>query len=186
MREQVEHADGIGPCPHRHKHVAKLRTGRIGNDALDVVLDETDGRREEGRRGANEHHHRLCARRQFKQGGEPGHHEHAGGDHGRRMYQGRDGRRPLHRVRSHVCSRNWADLPMAPMNSSKQISVSASACQPKKLIVFPVSPGAPAKIVSKSVEPISMKMAKMPSANPKSPTRLTTNALIAAAFADGL
>ena len=31
---------------------------------------------------------------------------------------------------SQVCSRNCADLPMAPMNSSRQISVSASTCQP--------------------------------------------------------
>ncbi len=84
-----------------------------------------------------------------------------------------------------VCSRNWADLPIAPMNNSRQVSVSASACQPKKSMVLPVRAGAPAKMVSKSVEPISMKIAKMPSAKPKSPTRLTTKALIAAAFADG-
>ncbi len=71
------------------------------------------------------------------------------------------------------------------MNNSRQVSVSASGCQPKKSMVLPVRPGAPAKMVSKSVEPISAKIEKMPSANPKSPTRLTTNALIAAAFADG-
>ena len=52
-------------------------------------------------------------------------------------------------------------------------------------MVLPVRPGAAWKMVSKSVEPISMKIAKMPSAKPKSPTRLTTKALIAAAFADG-
>ncbi len=86
---------------------------------------------------------------------------------------------------SQVCSRNWADLPIAPMNSNRQISVSASACQPKKSMVLPVSPCAPAKMVSKSVEPIIMKIAKMPSAKPKSPTRLTTKALMAAALADG-
>ena len=40
-------------------------------------------------------------------------------------------------------------------------------------------------MVSKSIEPISMKTEKIPSRKPKSPTRLTTNALIAAAFADG-
>ena len=87
---------------------------------------------------------------------------------------------------SQVCSRNCADLPIAPMNSSRQVSVSASACQPKKSMVLPVRPGAAAKMVSKSVEPISMKIAKMPSAKPKSPTRLTMKALIAAALADGL
>ena len=84
-----------------------------------------------------------------------------------------------------VCSRNWADLPIAPMKRSMQASVKASACQPKKSMVLPTRPGAPPKMVSKSVEPISANNAKMPSAKPKSPTRLTTNALIAAAFADG-
>ena len=84
-----------------------------------------------------------------------------------------------------VCSRNCADLPIAPMNSSRQVKVSASGCQPKKLMVLPVSPGAAPKMVSKSIDPISMNTAKMPSAKPKSPTRLTTKALIAAAFADG-
>ena len=86
---------------------------------------------------------------------------------------------------SQVWSRNCADLPIAPINSNRQVSVSASACQPRKSMVLPVSPGAPAKIVSRSVEPISAKIAKMPSAKPKSPTRLTMNALIAAAFAEG-
>src|ERR1035438_5079805 len=40
-----------------------------------------------------------------------------------------------------VCSRNWADLPIAPMNSKRQVSVSASGCQPKKSIVLPASFG---------------------------------------------
>jgi hypothetical protein len=84
-----------------------------------------------------------------------------------------------------VCSRNWADLPIAPMNSRRQVRVSASAFQPRKLMVLPVRPGAAWKMVSKSVEPTSMNTAKMPSAKPKSPTRLTTKALIAAALADG-
>ena len=87
---------------------------------------------------------------------------------------------------SQVCSRNCADLPIAPMNSSRQIKVSASACQPKKSMVLPVSEGACAKMVSKSIDCVIMKTAKMPSAKPKSPTRLTTKALIAAALASGL
>ena len=87
---------------------------------------------------------------------------------------------------SQVCSRNCADLPIAPMNSSRQIKVSASACQPKKLMVLPVSAGACANTVSRSTAPVIAKTAKMPSAKPKSPTRFTTNALIAAAFASGL
>ena len=53
---------------------------------------------------------------------------------------------------SQVCSRNCADLPIAPMNSSRQIRVSASACQPKKSMVLPVSDGACANTVSKSID----------------------------------
>src|SRR6202051_434345 len=86
---------------------------------------------------------------------------------------------------SQVCSRNCADLPIAPMNSSRQVRVSASACQPKKSMVLPVNPGAAPKMVSKSVEPISMKIAKIPSAQSTSPNRLTTKDLIATASADG-
>ena len=87
---------------------------------------------------------------------------------------------------SQVCSRNCADLPIAPMNSSRQASVSASQSKPKKWMVLPARPGAAAKICSKPTEPVSAKTRKMPSAKPKSPTRLTTKALIAAALADGL
>src|SRR6185437_1232644 len=80
-----------------------------------------------------------------------------------------------------VCSRNCADLPIAPMNKNRQVMVSASGCQPKNGMVLPTSDGACAKIVSKSTAPVSMNTEKMPSAKPKSPTRLTTNALMAAA-----
>ena len=86
---------------------------------------------------------------------------------------------------SQVCSRNCADLPIAPMNSSRQAIVSASQSTPMKWIVLPARPGAAANIWSKVTEPVSTKIRKMPSAKPKSPTRLTTKALIAAALADG-
>ena len=33
---------------------------------------------------------------------------------------------------SHVCNRNCADLPIAPMNKSRQIRVRASTSQPRK------------------------------------------------------
>ncbi len=86
---------------------------------------------------------------------------------------------------SQVCSRNCADLPIAPMNSSRQVMVSASASRPKTWTVLPTSPGAAANTCSKLTEPVSAKTRKMPSAKPKSPTRLTTKALIAAALAEG-
>ena len=60
-----------------------------------------------------------------------------------------------------------------------------SRSAPKTWIVLLASPGAAAKIVSKATEPVSVNTRKMPSAKPKSPTRLTTKALIAAALAEG-
>jgi hypothetical protein len=47
--EQVEDRAAIGADAKRHEHVAELRTGRIGDDALDVVLHQADGRGEERR-----------------------------------------------------------------------------------------------------------------------------------------
>ena len=84
-----------------------------------------------------------------------------------------------------VCSRNCADLPIAPMNSSRQVIVSASRSMPKTWTLTPTRLGAAAHTASKLTEPVSRKTRKMPSAKPKSPTRLTTKALIAAALAEG-
>ena len=58
---------------------------------------------------------------------------------------------------SQVCSRNCADLPIAPMNSSRQAMVSASQSTPKRWMVLPARPGAAAKICSKLTEPVSAK-----------------------------
>ena len=55
---------------------------------------------------------------------------------------------------SQVCSRNCADLPIAPMNSSKHVTVSASTFQLRKWKLLPTSAGACAKIVSKSIAPV--------------------------------
>ena len=50
---------------------------------------------------------------------------------------------------------------------------------------LPAMPGAARNTASKLMVPNTAKMPKMPSAKPKSPTRLTTNALMAAALASG-
>jgi hypothetical protein len=52
--KQVEHRHRVDADARRHEHVTQLRTGRIGDDALDVVLHEADRRREEGRQRADE------------------------------------------------------------------------------------------------------------------------------------
>src|SRR3546814_6846745 len=47
VREQVEHRRAIGADTRREEHVDELRTGRIGDDALDVQLRRADRRSEE-------------------------------------------------------------------------------------------------------------------------------------------
>ena len=55
---------------------------------------------------------------------------------------------------SQVCRPNCADLPMAPMNSSRQTTVSASKSQLRKCKLLPTRLGAWAKMVSKSTAPV--------------------------------
>jgi hypothetical protein len=86
---------------------------------------------------------------------------------------------------SQVCSGTCADLPMAPMNRSRQTTVSASPWNQRKSRVLPCMADALAKMVSKDTESNSQNTPKMPSAKPKSPMRLTMKALMAAALAEG-
>ena len=99
VREQVEDRRAIGADAERHEHVAELRAGRIGDDALDVVLHEADGRREEGGDGADEGHDGQRRVRQLEQRRQARHHEHAGGHHGRGVDERRDRGRAFHGVR---------------------------------------------------------------------------------------
>jgi hypothetical protein len=85
---------------------------------------------------------------------------------------------------SQVWSRNCADLPMAPMKRRRQASVSACHSMPRKRKFALARSPTRGKMPSKVTEPNSTKTRKMPSAKPKSPTRLTTKALIAAARAE--
>ena len=55
---------------------------------------------------------------------------------------------------SQVCRPNCADLPMAPMNNSRQTTVSASKSQLRKWKLLPTRLGAWAKMVSKSMAPV--------------------------------
>ena len=86
---------------------------------------------------------------------------------------------------SQVCRPSCADLPIAPMNSRIHSVVNACASKPRNSIVASALSGAAAKMVSKLMELNIRKTPMMPSAKPKSPTRLTTKALMAAAFASG-
>ncbi len=87
---------------------------------------------------------------------------------------------------SQVWRPSCADLPQAPMKSRMQIKVSVSIRIPRKPIVDPAMFGAAWRISGIEIVPKTRKQAKMPRLKPKSPTRLTMNAFIAAAFALGL
>src|ERR1700744_4339532 len=87
---------------------------------------------------------------------------------------------------SQVCRPSWADLPIAPTNSSRQQVDSASAWVPRKVKCIPTLDAAAAKTGSNCTESKMKYTAMMPSEKPKSPTRLTTKALIAAFCGAGL
>ncbi len=77
---------------------------------------------------------------------------------------------------SQACSGTWADLPQAPRRSSSPSAVSV-----------PVEAWSLwALITVKLVEPKVTKNSAMARDSPMSPTRLITNAFLAAAAADGL
>ena len=87
---------------------------------------------------------------------------------------------------SQVWSPICADLPIAPTNSSRHSKVIVSTRIPAKPMVAPAKCGAAARIAGIDTVPNTRKVPKMPSEKPKSPMRLTMNALSAAALAEGL
>ena len=96
---QVEHRRGVGRDAGGEEHVAELRAGRIGDDALDVVLHQADRGGEDRGRGADDGDDGERVRRVFEHRRQAADHEHAGGHHRRGMDQRRDRRRAFHRVR---------------------------------------------------------------------------------------
>ena len=97
--EEVEHRRLISADTCREEHVAELRTGRIGDHALDVVLCHADGGGIERRHRTDERNHSgriegiLIDRRQEADEIDTCRH------HRRRVDQGRHGRRAFHGVR---------------------------------------------------------------------------------------
>ena len=99
VRHQVEDRGDPGPGPDRGGHVAKLREGGVGDDALDVVLGEGDRRGHEGGEGADDGHDQHRGFGADEDRVAAGAHVDAGGDHRRRVDQGGDRGRAFHRVR---------------------------------------------------------------------------------------
>ena len=98
VRHQMKHRHRIGRCAQRDGHVAKLRQRGIGDDALDVVLDDAQKAHEQRGDGADGHDQVQRRVRQLEQRRHARDHEYAGRDHGRGMDQRRNRCRALHRV----------------------------------------------------------------------------------------
>ena len=96
--EEVEHRRAIGAATGRKEHVAQLRTGRIGDDALDVGLHGADSGGEQTGGGTDIGDHGQRGRRHFEHRRQAADHEDAGGDHGGRVDQRRHRGRAFHRV----------------------------------------------------------------------------------------
>ncbi len=99
VRHEVEDAGPVRSHSDADEHEAQLADGAVGEDLLDVVLKKADRGREGRGEHADHRHHRHGGRAEREEEVEPRHHVDAGGHHGGRVDQRRDGRRSGHRVR---------------------------------------------------------------------------------------
>ena len=95
---QVEDAGLVGADSAGEEHVAELRDGGVGEDALDVVLDEADAGGEDGRGCADDGDDAEGVGAAVEEGVAAGDHVDAGGDHRRRVNERGDGRGAFHGV----------------------------------------------------------------------------------------
>ena len=99
VSEQMENARAIGANTERHEHVTKLRTRRIGNDTLDIVLHQTDGRCKKCSCRTYNHNDCLSSRSEFENRRHTRNHENAGGNHRGGVNKRRNRCWPLHSIR---------------------------------------------------------------------------------------
>ncbi len=106
--EQQRLEEGVGEeVEHRHperahaagqEHVAELADRRVGQDLLDVGLDEGHGGPQERGGGTDDRHHPHGRLGHVVERGQARHQVDAGGDHGGGVDQGGDRGRTLHRI----------------------------------------------------------------------------------------
>ena len=99
VRDEVEHREPVRADPGPDEHVADLAHRRVRDHPLDVPLDEGDDAGHQQRDEPEDRGEMLHLRRRLEDGVRAADEVDAGGDHRRRVDQGRDRRRALHRVR---------------------------------------------------------------------------------------
>ncbi len=99
VRHQVEDTHRVGRYTQRHEHVTELRQSGVGNHSFYIILNDAEKTHEQRVNRTNDHDERQGSVRQLEQGGHPRNHENTGGNHCRRMDQGRDRGRAFHRIR---------------------------------------------------------------------------------------
>jgi hypothetical protein len=82
---------------------------------------------------------------------------------------------------SQVCRKNWADLPMAPDEQEQAGDVRARASRRRRRPTLASTTRRRGNTSANSMEPNIQNTVMMPRTKPKSPTRLTMKALLAAA-----
>ena len=96
--EEVEDAGGVSPDSAGQEHVAELRDGGVGEDALDVVLHHADAGGEDAGGGSDDGDDAESVGRAVEQRVATRNHVDAGRDHRRRVNESGDGCGAFHRV----------------------------------------------------------------------------------------
>ena len=108
---EVENRRGEGAHAAGEEHVTELADGGISEHPLDVVLNQPNRSRPDGRGRAHRSHDPQRRWREHVERVRARHHINPGGHHGGRVNQGADGGGAFHGVRQPNVERNLRGLP---------------------------------------------------------------------------